>query len=65
MIALLQQYELPTRASFPWKKVEKVMAMDKKKSLTGMQYILLENIGKAVVHTIPVNDLIFRLKKIK
>ncbi|MFM7359020.1 MAG: 3-dehydroquinate synthase [Sediminibacterium sp.] len=65
MIALLQQYELPTRASFPWKKVEKVLAMDKKKSLTGMQYILLENIGKAIVHTIPVNDLMLRLKKIK
>ncbi|MFN4974636.1 MAG: 3-dehydroquinate synthase [Bacteroidota bacterium] len=64
VIALLKKYGLPTRAQFDWKKVEKVLAMDKKKSAAGMQYIVLEKLGKAVVHPMPVQHLITRLKEL-
>jgi 3-dehydroquinate synthase len=65
VIDLLERYGLPTRASFDWKKVEKVLAMDKKKSLMGMQYILLKKIGEAVVHPIPVPELMSHLRNLK
>jgi 3-dehydroquinate synthase len=65
VIDLLERYGLPTRASFDWKKVEKVLAMDKKKSLAGMQYILLKKIGEAVIHPIAVPELMSRLKQLK
>jgi 3-dehydroquinate synthase len=64
VIALLKKYGLPTRASFDWKKVEQVLAMDKKKSAAGMQYIVLKKLGKAIVHPIPVQHLITRLKEL-
>lgn len=64
VIDLLTQYGLPTRASFDWKKVEKVLAMDKKKSLAGMQYILLKKIGNAVIHPIPVPELMKHLRNL-
>ncbi|MFM9020108.1 MAG: 3-dehydroquinate synthase [Sediminibacterium sp.] len=65
VIDLLERYGLPTRASFDWKKVEKVLAMDKKKSMSGMQYILLKKIGQAMIHTIAVPELMSHLKKVK
>lgn len=65
VIDLLERYGLPTRASFDWKKVEKVLAVDKKKSLAGMQYILLKKIGEAVIHPIAVPELMSRLKQLK
>lgn len=65
VIDLLERYGLPTRASFDWKKVEKVLAMDKKKSMSGMQYILLKKIGQAMIHTIAVTELMSHLKKVK
>lgn len=64
VIQLIEQYGLPTRALFDWKKVEKVLAMDKKKQAAGIQYILLEKTGRAVVHTIELTELLSRLKKL-
>jgi len=57
LIELLQQYELPTYASFNNKKVFDVMRMDKKKEQHSINYILLERIGKAVVKPIPTDQL--------
>jgi 3-dehydroquinate synthase len=64
VIDLLERYGLPTRAAFDWKKVEKVLAMDKKKSLMGMQYVILKKIGDAVIHTIPVPELMNHLRNL-
>ncbi|MCA6461219.1 MAG: 3-dehydroquinate synthase [Chitinophagaceae bacterium] len=64
VIDLLERYGLPTRAAFDWKKVEKVLAMDKKKSLVGMQYVILKKIGDAVIHTIPVPELMNHLRNL-
>lgn len=64
LIALLSKYGLPTRASFDWKKVTKLLAMDKKNSAAGIQYIILEKLGKGVVEPIPVQELISRLRKL-
>jgi 3-dehydroquinate synthase len=64
LIALLKKYGLPTRATFDWKKVTKVLVMDKKNSAAGMQYIVLEKLGKGVVEPIPVQELITRLRQL-
>jgi hypothetical protein len=41
-----------------------VLAMDKKKSLVGMQYVILKKIGDAVIHTIPVPELMNHLRNL-
>lgn len=64
LIALLKKYGLPTRATFDWKKVTKVLVMDKKNSAAGMQYIVLEKLGRGVVEPIPVQELITRLRQL-
>lgn len=64
LIALLKKYGLPTRATFDWKKVAKVLVMDKKNSAAGMQYIVLEKLGRGVVEPIPVQELITRLRQL-
>ena len=64
VIELIERYGLPSRALFDWKKVEKVLAKDKKKIASGIQYILLEKTGKAVVHTIELQELMSRLRKL-
>jgi 3-dehydroquinate synthase len=64
LIALLAKYGLPTRAAFDWKKVTHVLAKDKKNSAAGMQYIVLEKLGRGVVEPIPVQELITRLRQL-
>lgn len=64
LIALIKKYGLPTRATFDWKKVTKVLVMDKKNSAAGMQYIVLEKLGRGVVEPIPVQELITRLRQL-
>jgi 3-dehydroquinate synthase len=64
LIALLAKYGLPTRATFDWKKVTQVLAKDKKNSTAGMQYIVLEKLGRGVVEPIPVQELITRLRQL-
>jgi 3-dehydroquinate synthase len=44
----LSQYGLPTYAAFNTRKVLNVLAMDKKKSGTAVQYILLKEIARPV-----------------
>jgi len=57
VLAVLEQYGLPTNASFDTRKVFAVLQMDKKRERDEMNFILLERIGKAVVLPIPLNDL--------
>ncbi len=56
VVQLLEQYGLPTSASFNTKKVLAVMKMDKKKQEGDIHFILLEKIGKAIVLPIPFKD---------
>ncbi len=57
VVKVLEQYNLPTYASFNKTKVLEVLKMDKKRERKEMNYILLEKIGKGVVKTIPMGQL--------
>ena len=57
VVNLLQQYGLPTYASFNKQKVFDVLKMDKKRERKEMNYVLLDRIGKGVVKSIPLNQL--------
>ena len=54
---LLGRYGLPTFAEYDKSKAMDVLKMDKKKSGSSMNYVLLEKIGKAVVKPIPIHQL--------
>ncbi len=58
IIQLLNQYELPTSYPYNKKAVVNTLQMDKKKEGKGIQYILLEKIGKGCIEKIPIADLI-------
>lgn len=53
LVALLDKYGLPTYASFNIDKAMSILKKDKKKTSDAIHYILLEKLGKAVIHTIP------------
>ncbi len=53
----LEQYGLPTYAEFDKKKVLDVLKMDKKRERREMNFVLLDKIGKGVVHPIPMTTL--------
>ncbi len=55
--ALLEQYHLPTYASFDQKKVFEVLKMDKKRIQKEMNFVLLDKVGKGVVMPIPLARL--------
>ena len=57
VIKTLEQYGLPTYASFNKQKVFDVLKMDKKRERKGINFILLEKIGKGVIKSIPLNQL--------
>jgi 3-dehydroquinate synthase len=57
VVKVLEQYGLPTYASFNKKKAIEVLKMDKKRERKEMNYILLEKVGKGVVKSIPVTQL--------
>ena len=57
VVKLLEQYGLPTYASFDKTKAMEVLKMDKKRERKEMNYILLEKIGKGVVKSIPMKEL--------
>lgn len=57
LVDTLKKYGLPTAMRFDVKKALQVMQKDKKKAATGMQYVLLQKIGKAVYQTIPMKSL--------
>ena len=57
VLSLLDQYQLPTLADFDKRRAIEVLKMDKKKVSGGMNYVLLEKIGKGVVQQIPLPQL--------
>ncbi len=62
--SLLEQYGLPIAAAFKMDKVLAILKMDKKRVSKHMNYVLLEKIGKAVVHPIELKKLDMLLKKL-
>ncbi len=57
VINLLEAYGLPVEMEVDKRKVFEVLKMDKKKVNTSMSYVLLNDIGKAVVKSIPLEKL--------
>lgn len=57
VVGLLSQYQLPTYASFDRSKVFDVLKHDKKRERNQLHYILLQKIGLAVVHTLPLGQV--------
>lgn len=57
VVSVLEQYGLPTYASFDADKALEVLTMDKKRERGQMNYILLEKIGRGVILPIPVARL--------
>lgn len=57
VVKLLEQYGLPTYASFNKKKAIEVLKMDKKRERKEMNYVLLDKVGKAVIELIPLQQL--------
>lgn len=57
VVKLLEQYGLPTYASFDKQKAFDILKMDKKRERNEMNYILLEKIGKGVVRQIDLKKL--------
>jgi 3-dehydroquinate synthase len=57
VIRLIEQYQLPSFATFDPAKVFEVMKMDKKRVRKEMNYILLDKIGKGVIQSIPLKTV--------
>lgn len=57
VVNVLENYKLPTYASFNKQKVFNVLKMDKKRERKEMNYVLLEKIGKGVVRSISLKQL--------
>jgi 3-dehydroquinate synthase len=57
VIALLERYGLPTSAQYDKDKVIDVLSKDKKKTSNGIQFILLDKVGKAVIHPISIDQI--------
>ena len=57
VVKTLQQYGLPTYASFNKQKVFDVLKMDKKRERKDINFILVEKIGKGIIQSIPLNQL--------
>lgn len=55
--SLLEQYNLPTYASFNKTKVFEILKMDKKRIKKEMNFVLLDKVGKGVVQSIVLNKL--------
>jgi 3-dehydroquinate synthase len=57
VVNLLNQYGLPTSASFNKEKAIDVLRMDKKKTRDSINFIVLEKIGKALIEKISIERL--------
>ena len=57
LVDTLKKYGLPTAMHFDIEHAMEVMQKDKKKATAGMQFVLLNKIGKAVCETIPMKSL--------
>jgi 3-dehydroquinate synthase len=57
VVELIKKYGLPVHQSYNAAEVLEVMKADKKKVRDVISYVLLEKIGKAVVHPIGMNEI--------
>ena len=57
LVETLKKYGLPTAMHFDIQEAMQIMQKDKKKATAGMQYVVLQKIGKAVCETIPMKSL--------
>ena len=57
LVETLIKYGLPTAMHFDVAAAMEVLQKDKKKATAGMQYVLLNKIGKGVIETIPMKTL--------
>ncbi len=55
--SLLEQTGLPVELKIDPKAMAEVMSKDKKRKASKMSFILLEDIGRAIIHDIPVSEL--------
>jgi 3-dehydroquinate synthase len=62
VVRVLAQYGLPVEGSFDPDQIMSVLRMDKKRVSSAMNYILLEQIGKGLVRSIPLEDLEARIR---
>ncbi|MBM3440125.1 MAG: 3-dehydroquinate synthase, partial [Bacteroidetes bacterium] len=65
LISLLDRYGLPAFAVFDQDRVMKVLKMDKKRASADIHYVMLERIGKGMVQSIPLKQLLDYLKNIQ
>ena len=63
LAAILQQYNLPVNIKADTDALMKVLAMDKKRDSTGIDYIILEAPGKGAVHHVTLDDIRKTLKE--
>lgn len=57
VVGMFERYGLPTNAAFEKDKAFSIIQKDKKKENKGMNYVLLEKIGKGVVKQVAISDL--------
>ncbi len=57
LVETLKKYGLPTAMHFDIQEAMQMMQKDKKKASAGMQYVVLQKIGKAVSEIIPMKSL--------
>lgn len=57
LIGLLQKYQLPVKINLEKEKVMEVLRKDKKKSKESIHYILLRQIGEAMIRKIALADI--------
>ncbi|MBZ5856737.1 3-dehydroquinate synthase [Flavihumibacter profundi] len=57
VVDVISQYQLPTYARFNSSKVFDVLKHDKKRERDSLHYILLQKIGKGIVHTLPLEQV--------
>jgi 3-dehydroquinate synthase len=57
LVETLKKYGLPTAMHFDIQEAMQIMQKDKKKASAGMQYVVLQKMGKALCETIPMKSL--------
>ena len=57
LIETLKKYNLPVSMRFDIVHAMDIMQKDKKKAIKGMQYVMLNKMGKAVYETVPMQSL--------
>ncbi|KYP13422.1 3-dehydroquinate synthase [Flavihumibacter sp. CACIAM 22H1] len=64
LVELIARYGLPTYADFDRSKVFDVLKHDKKRERSSLHYILLQKIGKGIIHTLPLQQVKQLIEKI-